>query len=62
MVLLVSVLRKYICIRAIGFRPRRSLMFCSWGAEEYGLIGSVEYVQVSYLDRYYKTTIFSIIG
>ena len=20
-------------------------MFCSWGAEEYGLIGSVEYVQ-----------------
>ncbi|CAM2718148.1 unnamed protein product [Rotaria socialis] len=28
-----------------GFRPRRSLMFCSWGAEEYGLIGSVEYVQ-----------------
>jgi len=30
----------------VGFRPRRSLMFCSWGAEEYGLIGSVEYVQV----------------
>ena len=30
----------------LGFRPRRSLMFCSWGAEEYGLIGSIEYVQV----------------
>ncbi|CAF1301834.1 unnamed protein product [Rotaria sordida] len=29
-----------------GFRPRRSLMFCSWEAEEYGLIGSMEYVQV----------------
>ncbi|CAF4171678.1 unnamed protein product, partial [Adineta steineri] len=28
-----------------GFRPRRSLMFCSWGAEEYGLVGSIEYVQ-----------------
>ncbi|CAF2134454.1 unnamed protein product, partial [Rotaria magnacalcarata] len=28
-----------------GFRPRRSLMFCSWGAEEYGLIGSIEYIQ-----------------
>ncbi|CAF0745500.1 unnamed protein product [Adineta steineri] len=28
-----------------GFRPRRSLMFCSWGAEEFGLIGSVEYVE-----------------
>ena len=30
-----------------GFRPRRSLMFCSWGAEEYGLMGSIEYVQVA---------------
>ncbi|CAF4979077.1 unnamed protein product, partial [Rotaria socialis] len=28
-----------------GFRPRRTLMFCSWGAEEYGLIGSIEYVE-----------------
>ncbi|UJR30817.1 hypothetical protein I4U23_018335 [Adineta vaga] len=28
-----------------GFRPRRSLMFCSWGAEEYALIGSLEYVE-----------------
>ncbi|CAF4274049.1 unnamed protein product, partial [Rotaria sp. Silwood2] len=28
-----------------GFRPRRSLMFCSWGAEEYGIIGSTEYVE-----------------
>ncbi|CAF1607324.1 unnamed protein product, partial [Rotaria magnacalcarata] len=28
-----------------GFRPRRTLMFCSWGAEEYALIGSVEYVE-----------------
>jgi Zn-dependent M28 family amino/carboxypeptidase len=22
-----------------GWRPRRSIVFCSWGAEEYGLIG-----------------------
>lgn len=34
-----------------GFRPRRSLMFCSWGAEEYGLLGSIEYVQV--IDDYF---------
>lgn len=25
--------------------PRRSIVFCSWGAEEYGLIGSSEWVQ-----------------
>ncbi|KAK3712657.1 hypothetical protein RRG08_058560 [Elysia crispata] len=27
------------------WRPRRSIMFCSWGAEEYGLIGSAEWVE-----------------
>ncbi|XP_041470140.1 N-acetylated-alpha-linked acidic dipeptidase 2-like [Lytechinus variegatus] len=28
-----------------GWRPRRSIMFCSWGAEEQGLIGSTEWVE-----------------
>ncbi|CAG0916173.1 unnamed protein product, partial [Notodromas monacha] len=28
-----------------GWRPRRSIVFCSWGAEEYGLIGSVEWTE-----------------
>lgn len=28
-----------------NWRPRRSLVFCSWGAEEYGLIGSYEWVE-----------------
>ncbi|XP_071788904.1 N-acetylated-alpha-linked acidic dipeptidase 2-like [Asterias amurensis] len=27
------------------FRPRRSIVFCSWGAEEYSLIGSTEWVE-----------------
>lgn len=30
-----------------GWRPRRSIVFCSWGAEEYGLVGSTEWVEVS---------------
>ena len=29
-----------------GWKPKRSILFCSWGAEEYGLIGSVEWVEV----------------
>ncbi|XP_070566907.1 putative N-acetylated-alpha-linked acidic dipeptidase [Ptychodera flava] len=28
-----------------GWRPRRSIVFCSWGAEEYGMIGSNEFVE-----------------
>lgn len=28
-----------------GWRPRRTLKFCSWGAEEFGLFGSVEWVE-----------------
>lgn len=35
-------------LREEGWRPRRTLVFCSWGAEEYALIGSVEWVEVSY--------------
>jgi len=30
---------------ASGWKPRRSIMFCSWDAEEYGLIGSVEFCE-----------------
>lgn len=28
-----------------GRRPRRSIAFCAWGAEEYGIIGSSEWVE-----------------
>ena len=30
-----------------GWRPRRTLVFCSWSAEEYGLHGSTEWVEVN---------------
>ncbi|XP_041370396.1 putative N-acetylated-alpha-linked acidic dipeptidase [Gigantopelta aegis] len=32
-------------VKSGKWRPRRSIMFCSWGAEEYGLVGSTEWVQ-----------------
>lgn len=28
-----------------GWKPRRTIIFCSWDAEEYGLIGSVEWAE-----------------
>lgn len=30
------------------WRPRRSIIFASWGAEEFGLIGSAEYTEENY--------------
>lgn len=28
-----------------GWKPRRSIIFCSWGAEEFNLLGSTEWVE-----------------
>jgi len=28
-----------------GWRPRRTILFCSWGAEEFNLIGSTEWIE-----------------
>ena len=35
-----------------NWRPKRSIVFLSWGAEEYGLIGSVEWVEVNTANFY----------
>ncbi|XP_039248299.2 putative N-acetylated-alpha-linked acidic dipeptidase [Styela clava] len=32
-------------VKSGKWRPRRSIVFCSWAAEEYGLIGSIEWVE-----------------
>ncbi|EDO34973.1 predicted protein [Nematostella vectensis] len=32
-------------LRKSGWRPRRTIKFCSWGAEEWGLFGSTEWVE-----------------
>ena len=31
--------------RDTGWRPRRSIVFASWAAEEFGLVGSTEWVE-----------------
>ena len=38
-----------------GWKPKRSIMFTSWGSEEYGLIGSVEWVEVHNLAILHST-------
>jgi N-acetylated-alpha-linked acidic dipeptidase len=41
--------------------PKRSIMFISWGAEEYGLIGSYEWVDVIMIFLYYSQLEFVIL-
>lgn len=41
----VSVLEAARAITASGIRPRRTLVFATWDAEEWGLLGSSEYVE-----------------
>ena len=46
---LLEVVRAIAMMVKQGWRPRRTLVFCSWGSEEHGLIGSTEWVEVSIL-------------
>uniref|UniRef100_A0A2C9LCG1 glutamate carboxypeptidase II n=1 Tax=Biomphalaria glabrata TaxID=6526 RepID=A0A2C9LCG1_BIOGL len=32
-------------VKSGRWKPRRSIMFCNWGAEEFGLVGSTEWVE-----------------
>ena len=41
---LMEVARVLGSLARTGWRPRRSIVFASWGAEEYGLMGSTEWV------------------
>ncbi|XP_019647745.1 PREDICTED: N-acetylated-alpha-linked acidic dipeptidase 2-like [Branchiostoma belcheri] len=42
---LLEVSRAFGAMLKRGWRPRRSLVFCSWDAEEYGILGSFEWVE-----------------
>jgi len=33
-------------MKSSNWRPRRTIVFCSWGAEEHGLVGSTEFTEV----------------
>uniref|UniRef100_A0A0K2TTW2 Nacetylatedalphalinked acidic dipeptidase 2like [Strongylocentrotus purpuratus] n=1 Tax=Lepeophtheirus salmonis TaxID=72036 RepID=A0A0K2TTW2_LEPSM len=41
---MMEVVRNLGALKKKGWRPRRTIIFCSWGSEEYGLIGSTEFV------------------
>lgn len=40
---------QHLCVYTyiLGWRPRRTILFASWDAEEFGLLGSTEWAEVS---------------
>ncbi|KAI8062159.1 hypothetical protein BC940DRAFT_244639 [Gongronella butleri] len=42
---LLEVVRAFGELLKVGWKPRRSIIFASWDAEEYGLVGSTEWVE-----------------
>ena len=42
---LMEIARVLGKLKGDDWRPRRTLKLCSWGAEEFGMVGSVEWVQ-----------------
>ncbi|TRX93056.1 hypothetical protein FHL15_005924 [Xylaria flabelliformis] len=43
--IIVELSRAFGKLLAQGWRPRRNIVLCSWDAEEYGLVGSTEWVE-----------------
>lgn len=44
-ILVMETARSFSQLAKDGFRPHRSIAFCCWGAEEFGVIGSTEYCE-----------------
>ncbi|KAG7028188.1 putative glutamate carboxypeptidase AMP1, partial [Cucurbita argyrosperma subsp. argyrosperma] len=42
---LLDIARRFALLRKLGWSPRRTLLLCSWDAEEFGMIGSTEWVE-----------------
>ncbi|KAK4581881.1 hypothetical protein RGQ29_025154 [Quercus rubra] len=42
---LLDIARRYALMMRLGWQPRRTIILCSWDAEEFGMIGSTEWVE-----------------
>ncbi|KAM7262296.1 hypothetical protein ACFE04_021373 [Oxalis oulophora] len=42
---LLDIARRYALMMRKGWNPRRTVILCSWDAEEFGMIGSTEWVE-----------------
>ncbi|XP_010516011.1 PREDICTED: probable glutamate carboxypeptidase 2 [Camelina sativa] len=47
---LLDISRRFALLLKSGWRPRRTILLCSWDAEEFGMIGSTEWVEENVLN------------
>lgn len=47
---LLDIARRFALLMQSGWTPRRSILLCSWDAEEFGMIGSTEWVEQNLLN------------
>lgn len=47
---LLDIARRFALLMQSGWNPRRTIILCSWDAEEFGMIGSTEWVEQNLLN------------
>ncbi|KAI7997998.1 putative glutamate carboxypeptidase AMP1 [Camellia lanceoleosa] len=55
---LLDIARRYALLLRLGWNPRRSIVLCSWDAEEFGMIGSTEWVEQNLVNLGYKAVAY----
>ncbi len=44
---MLEIIRGFGKLSKSGWKPRRTLYICSWGGEEFGMIGSVAFAEAN---------------
>ncbi|XWS56117.1 hypothetical protein CRYUN_Cryun09bG0058900 [Craigia yunnanensis] len=55
---LLDIARRYALLMQKGWNPRRTIIFCSWDAEEFGMIGSTEWVEQNLVNIGAKAVVY----
>ncbi|KAL1541461.1 glutamate carboxypeptidase II [Salvia divinorum] len=55
---LLDIARRFSLLMRSGWSPRRTIILCSWDAEEFGMIGSTEWVEQNLLNLHSKAVAY----
>ncbi|KAJ4979806.1 hypothetical protein NE237_010586 [Protea cynaroides] len=55
---LLDIARRYTLLMHSGWTPRRTIVLCSWDAEEFGMVGSTEWVEKNLLNLGSKAVVY----